>query len=77
MILEGVKQALLGLDETLPFLVSQTIKSACNVGYPGSIPGSEGSPGERNGNPLQYSSLENSVNRGYSPWGSKESDMTE
>ena len=26
MILEGVKQALLGLDETLPFLVSQTIK---------------------------------------------------
>ena len=30
----------------------------------GSIPGSERSPGEGNGNPLQYSCLENSVDRG-------------
>ena len=30
----------------------------------GSIPGSGRSPGGRNGNPLQYSSLENSVDRG-------------
>ena len=29
--------------------------SACNVGDPGSIPGSGRSPGEENGNPLQYS----------------------
>ena len=50
---------------------------ACDAGELGSIPGLGRSPGERNGNPLQYSSLENSVNRGYSPWGSKESDMTE
>ena len=36
-------------------------ESACNVGDPGLIPGSESSPGERNGNQLQYSCLENSV----------------
>ena len=42
------------------------------------------SPGEGNGNPLQYSCLENSMDWeapqslvGYSPWGRKESDMTE
>ena len=36
-------------------------------------------PGEGNGNPLQYSCLENSMGRGagYSPWGCKESDTTE
>ena len=38
--------------------------SACNAGDLGSIPGSERSPGEGNGNPLQYSCLENSVDRG-------------
>ena len=38
--------------------------SACSAGDPGSIPGSEQSPGEGNGNPLQYSCLENSVDRG-------------
>ena len=32
---------------------------ACTVGGPGLIPGSGGSPGEGNGNPLQYSCLEN------------------
>ena len=37
---------------------SEGKKSACNVGDPGSIPGSGGSPGEGNGNPLQYSCLE-------------------
>ena len=35
--------------------------SACNVGDPGSIPGSGRSSGEGNGNPLQYSCLENSM----------------
>ena len=34
--------------------------SACNVGHLGSIPGSGRSSGEGNGNPLQYSCLENS-----------------
>ena len=44
----------------------------------GLIPGLGRSPGEGNGNPLQYSCLENSTARGagYSPWGHKESDMT-
>ena len=32
---------------------------ACNAGDPGSIPGLGSSPGEGNGNPLQYSCLEN------------------
>ena len=38
--------------------------SVCNAGDPGSIPGSGKSPGEGNGNPLQYSCLENPMNRG-------------
>ena len=38
--------------------------SAYSVGNPGSIPGSERSPGEGNGNPLQYSCLENPMDRG-------------
>ena len=38
--------------------------SARNVGDPGSIPGSGRSPGEGNGNPLQYSCLENSMDGG-------------
>ena len=63
-------------------LVAQTVKvSAGNAGDPGSIPGSERSPGEGNGNPLQYSCLEKSQGPrslvGYSPWGRKESDTTE
>ena len=39
-------------------------ESACNVGDPGLIPGSGRSPGEGNGNPLRYSCLENSMDRG-------------
>ena len=39
-------------------------ESACNAGELGSIPGSGGSPGEGNDNPLQYSCLENSMDRG-------------
>ena len=34
---------------------SDSKASACNAGDPGFIPGLEGSPGEGNGNPLQYS----------------------
>ena len=54
-------------------------ESAYSPGVPGSIPGSGRSPGEGNGNPLQYSCLENSVDRG--AWraavhGNAESDMT-
>ena len=39
-------------------------ESACNVGNLGLIPGSERSPGEGNGTPLQYSCLENPMDRG-------------
>ena len=38
--------------------------SAYNAGDPGSIPGSGKSPGEGNGNPLQYSYLENPMDSG-------------
>ena len=37
--------------------------SACNAGDLGSIPGLGKSPGERNGNPFQYSCLENPMDR--------------
>ena len=43
---------------------SDSKESACNVGDSGSIPGSERSPGEGNGNPLQYSCLENPMEPG-------------
>ena len=39
-------------------------ESACNAGDPGSIPGLRRSPGEENGNPFQYSCLQNSMDRG-------------
>ena len=38
-------------------------ESACSVGDPGLIPGWGRSPGEGNGNPLQYSFLENPMDR--------------
>ena len=53
-----------------------------DAGDGGSIPGWGRSPGEGNGYPLQYSCLENPIDRGtwqatYSPWGHRESNMTE
>ena len=39
-------------------------ESACSAGDPGSSPGLERSPGEGNGNPLQYSCLDNSMDTG-------------
>ena len=53
---------------------------ACNAGDLGSIPRLRRSPGEWNGNPLEYACLENPTDRslaGFSLWGHKESDMTE
>ena len=39
-------------------------ESACNTGDPDTIPGSGRSPGEGHGKPLQYSCLENPMDRG-------------
>ena len=39
-------------------------ESACNMGDPGLIPELGRFPGGGNGNPLQYSSLENPIDRG-------------
>ena len=56
-------------------------KFAHDAGDAGSIPGLGRSPGEGNGNPFQYSCLENPWTEepggGYSTWGHKESDTTE
>ena len=46
--------------------MAQTVKNL-PAGDPGSIPGFGGAPGEGNGYPLQYSSLEHSMDRG--AWG--------
>ena len=43
---------------------SDSKASACNVGDPGLIPGLGRSPGEGNGNPLQYPCLENPMDGG-------------
>ena len=43
---------------------SEGKESTCIAGDPGSIPGLGRSPGEGNGNPLQYSCLENFLDRG-------------
>ena len=45
-------------------LVADGKASVCNAGESGSIPGLEGSPGEGNGSPLQYSCLENPMDSG-------------
>ena len=63
------------------FRVAQMAKDVCNAGDPSSIPRSGISSGEGDGNLLQYSCLENPHGQrslaGYSPWGCKDSDMTE
>ena len=61
---------------------SEVKASACNAGDLGLIPGSGRSPGEGNGNPLQYGMATHSSHGrrslvSYSPWGRKESDRTE
>ena len=45
-------------------MVKKKKKSACHAGDLGSIPGWGRTPGEGNGNPLQYNCLENSTDRG-------------
>ena len=64
-------------------LVAQTVKNqpAMRETWVGKIPGLGRTPGGGHGDSLQYSCLENPHRQrilvGYSPWGLKESDMTE
>ena len=52
---------------------SEGNETACDAGDPSSIPGLGRFPGKWNGNPLQYSCLENPIKQrkleDYSPWG--------
>ena len=45
-------------------ICSDSKESSCNAGDPGLIPGSGRYSGKGNGNPLQYSCLENPMDRG-------------
>ena len=69
-----INYAFMGLIYLLGFPNSSDEKKKklpCNAGDPGSIPGSERSSGEGNGNSLQYSYLKNFMDR---LWGCKQSD---
>ena len=52
------------LCDAVALVVNNLPANARNAGDEGSIPGLERSPGEGNGNPLQYSCLKNSMDRG-------------
>ena len=73
ILLEGASQVVLEV-KNLP-------ANAGDIRDIGSIPGSGRSPGEGNGNPLQYFWLENSKDRGalwgYIPWNHEVLNMTE
>ena len=70
------KEFSLGSRQIRITVASLVAQSVCNVGDLGSIPGLGRSPGEGNGNPLQNSCLENSMDRG-AWWCHKELDTTE
>ena len=55
-----------GFNHHSNFIIKQeaTLESACDMEDPGLIPGLRRSLGEGNGNPLQYTCLENPINRG-------------
>ena len=50
--------------DIMPLFPGGSDGKACNIGDPGSIPGSGRFPGEENGNPLQYSCLESPTDGG-------------
>ena len=61
-------------------VVKNSPSSVGDIRDMGLIPGWERSPGEGHGNPIQYSSLKNPMEKtlaGYRRWGHKELDMTE
>ena len=78
---ERLSMHLFTQDSQLMLVVKNLFANAGNLRDKGSIPGSGSSPQGGNGNPLQYSCLENPQGQrslmGYSPWGHKELEMTE
>ena len=60
----GIEGKLLNLIKGIHEKPTEVKVSARNAGGLGSIPGSGRSPGEGNGNPLQYSCLENPMDGG-------------
>ena len=69
-----LKESNLSIDMGFPYGLASK-ESACNVGDLGLIPGLGRYPGEGKGYPLQYWPGE--FHGPYSPWGRKESDMTD
>ena len=69
------------LESQVALVVKNPLVNAGAIRDTGSIPGLGRSPGGGQGNPLQYSCLENPQGQrslvGNSPWGHTESDMTE
>ena len=63
-LLSSIEQDLCNIKDFSLWLSGK--ESACNAGDVGSIPGLGRSPGEGNGNPLQYFCLRNSMDRGAS-----------
>ena len=71
IIRDGIYKDIIKVKWSFPG-ISDGKESDCNEGDLGSVPGLGRSPGEGNGNPLQYTCLENSMDRvGYSPYGSQ------
>ena len=63
--MKNIKSEMKHILEAMSFPAGSDGKaSACNAGDPGLIPGSERSPGEGNGKPLQHSCLENPMDGG-------------
>ena len=66
-IIPRLRQLRVAVSHSGKLSSSEVKASACNAGdmrSSGLIPGSGRSPGENNGNPLQHSCLENSLDRG-------------
>ena len=64
LFIRYIPDTVLGFLSHLNLCGSDDKESACSTGDPGSNPGSGRSPGEGNGNSLQYSCLENPMDRG-------------
>ena len=74
-LISCVNNALWCLLKNLHLPGGSVVKHACNARGVSSTPVPERSSGEENGNPLQYSSWENLMDRG--AWWAKQLDMTE